>query len=290
MHLLESLLYMASEIWEARQVSELLQHGQREYKKTVQAMCTLEAEGHARALQLLKSSEFWCMLSPLRRTVRTRCLVFRLVSKMLCCLEQNLTMVNKTMPNPLWLLLEDGDKEWLLKFPDELPQCFKDSWSEMFLERVEGRLTCEAARAVLICIAETSQNENIRIESLMASVRRWLLLMSTNTHTAHFEDLVANWNCHRIRNRVLPVQPPELPKQLQSRKVACIPRDGATIFLLDLTSPPPPSPAHGPLARVGGAKTYICIYLFCFLYVTNGTPCFRAPTPTPPPRTMTFSK
>ena len=134
MHLLESLLYMASELWEARQVSELLQHGQREYKKTVQAKCTLETECHARALQLLKSSEFWCMLSPLRRIVKTRNLVFRLVSEMLSCLEQNLSMANKTMPNPLWLLLDDGDKGELLKFLDELPQCFKDSWSEMFLE------------------------------------------------------------------------------------------------------------------------------------------------------------
>ena len=176
-------------------------------------------------------------------------------------------MVNKTMPNPLWLLLDDGDKGELLKFLDELPQCFKDSWSEMFLEHFEGRLTCEAARAVLICIAETSQNENIRIESLMASIRRWLLLMSTNTHTAHFENLVANWNCHRIRNRVLPVQPPVLPKQRQSRTVASIPRDGATNLFLDLTIPPPPSPSHGSLVRVGGAKAYICIYgffFFCF--------------------------
>ena len=164
---------------------------------TIAASLQLEEECFQQAALLLHEELLWRGLPDRALTVQHRCLCFRLISRMACCVEQLLACSHRRYPTKLFRLLVMTD----ISIVDEVrtdPDCLKDPWSIRFLSSFPNP-RCDEALAVLSFLAELIKCDIAAIECRHAAIRRWVHSRGLQAHSVDLEDLSSEWVCQRAR-------------------------------------------------------------------------------------------
>jgi hypothetical protein len=156
-----------------------------------------EEECFQQAALLLHEELLWRGLPDRALTVQHRCLCFRLISRMACCVEQLLACSHRRCPTQVFRLLVMTD----ISIVDEVrtdPDCLKDPWSIRFLSSFPNP-RCDEALAVLSFLAELIKCDIAAIECRHAAIRRWVHSRGLQAHSVALKDVPSEWVCQRAR-------------------------------------------------------------------------------------------
>ena len=196
--LMEAAMQMSGKTWEAHELNALLIDGVRHYRISETASSRQERGCIDRLKTLMSVPEMWVGMKPNSRSGTNRCLAFRMISKIICGVKELLMEMNDAFPTRLFLFLDAEGKD-NMTWGGHL-QCLCDDFSWDLITRViSEELTEEDAIAMLVAIAEDTLVDNVTVETLFASVRRWLHALSENVQQMSFEDLQASWTGQRAR-------------------------------------------------------------------------------------------
>ena len=149
------------------------------------------------AVATLYNSDDWNVLPPSRVTVECRALVFRMVARMACAVEELLASRHRRCPFLTFRLLCDWEGTL-----GKLKPCMLDTWSKRILGDIN---TLEERKdellALLALVAELVTVDISQVEARHASLRRILYGQSLQTHRLTFPSLSAQWLCTQIRRR-----------------------------------------------------------------------------------------
>ena len=199
---MESLLTVAGSLWEEGQLhqaaSDLL-HGRpvtRQYRVALAATGQVERACLKKASLLLIQPKMWSCIPASAVVAHKNCLAFRVVSRLMCSVYQMLAVPRKKMPTRLFAVLADPS---CADSVAATPPCQRSSYSHAHLEEHAGDLTSPISLAKLSLAAHLTTKDIALLESLNASIRRWLLLRSLHTHTMDFKNLSSEWVLQRAR-------------------------------------------------------------------------------------------
>ena len=171
-------LELSSDMWSEKMMAEAVlrsQDGQplcRELRVTVAATQQLEKKCLAQVSLLLDEAKLWGGLPETSLTVGQRCLAFRMVSRIACCVEELLCSEHRRFPVALFRLLATPDGATAAELK-AVPACVLDPWSQHFFETYEDPL-CREALAVLESVASNLKLDIAEIECRHAAIRRHL--------------------------------------------------------------------------------------------------------------------
>lgn len=171
----------------------------QEYRVTVAVANTLEQQCLDKIELLMKPGSLLACLPSSGQTGGAHCLVFRMLSRLACGVHQLLVAPHLRFPIQLFRLLHGDGRE---AFADELrstPNCLLGAFSADFLNRHRESLTGDEALASLAFVARNLKMEIVQIEAKRASIRRWLMGRSLQTHTVSFKNLGVAWILQRVR-------------------------------------------------------------------------------------------
>lgn len=215
--LLEAHFTVAGQAWEEEQQSKLLRPGiappERLYRIGVAASGVDETRFSNQTSMLLHRAECWQALPIEAMTVGFRCLAYRMVSRMACCVEALLRQPHTKYPVKLFLLLARPELAPQLAGD---PRCCMDSLTKSLLTQHPG-FDGDEFRAKLTLLATVLLKDISVIESKHASVRRVLMQASLQVHPMSFKELSASWCFQQARKRL------EMQSPASRRKVPCVP-------------------------------------------------------------------
>lgn len=169
---------------------------EREFRAAIAATGRLEGECLARVGQLLREPDMWRAMPTKGLCVQKNALAFRMVSRMGCCVHQLVAVPHTQMPTKMFRVLADPASASEVA---ATPTCMQDAWSANFLAEHGKDLLSAKSLAILTTLAYPTAKDISQLESKHASIRRWLLLRSHQTHTMDFKDLSAEWVLQRTR-------------------------------------------------------------------------------------------
>jgi hypothetical protein len=148
----------------------------RDFRATVIARCDHEEDCLKRVEALLGESELWAIMPREGVTVSMRCLGFRALNRIKCCVAELLVAPQKKMPMPLFLLLVDPHVVAKLR---SIPTCMLDSFSRDFLAKHAANLLAKMPIAFLTFLAYLWTSDTVTIEKRNAMIRRFCLFGQT---------------------------------------------------------------------------------------------------------------
>ena len=149
---------------------------------------------------LLSSARPWSLLPSSAHTVLHRCLVFRMLSRIGCCVEELLMKEHRGMPTRLFQLI-DGDgatAEFATELRATTPDCLRDAWCRQFMNSYADMLSPDA-KAVLTLQGSLLKYDIAQIECRHAALRRWLMARGLQTHVTDFQRLSGDWMAQQLR-------------------------------------------------------------------------------------------
>jgi hypothetical protein len=200
--LMETLLTVAGSSWEEGQLHQAasdLVRGRpvtRQYRVALAATGQVERACLQKASLLLAQPTMWCAIPASSVVVHKNCLAFRMLSRLMCSVYQLLAVPHKQMPTRLFAVLADPA---CADSVAATPPCQRTSYADAHLEEHAGDLTSPKSLAKLSLAAHLTTKDIALLESLNASIRRWLLLRSLHTHTMDFKNLSSEWVLQRAR-------------------------------------------------------------------------------------------
>lgn len=205
--LMSQYLKMAGSDWDAKQMRAILKAQEagrpiaREFRVTIAASNILEAKCLDKVRLLIQCGPLWTCLPPSGLTVGTRCLVFRMLHRLACAVHELLIAPHRRFPTKLFLLLGVKGEQLEVLANDMLatPVCLLDTFTAEFFNKYRPSLTNDEPMAILEFVARTMKREIVQIEAKHASVRRWLMSRSLQTHTLSFKRLGVSWVLQRLR-------------------------------------------------------------------------------------------
>ena len=169
----------------------------RDYPLGVAAMGTLEAKFHDSLNQLWQHSPLWSLIPPKKRTVQTRALAFRLLSRAAASVHHLLSESHQTCPVRLYKLLADPDLAPTLA---EQPPCVKDSWTQA-LQKQYPRFSEPEFMNILIGLGCSLRTDISSIEAKHASIRRQLTSKSIQTWRLGLSQASSEWILQGCRRK-----------------------------------------------------------------------------------------
>ena len=203
--LMSSYLTMAGDDWNAAQIKACLharlagREPHREYRVSVAASNVLEEACLARVHTLLGSDTLWATLPEAALTKSNRALAFRMLSRLACGVHELLIKPHRDMPTRLFALLLRPLPDGIVQQIKDTPPCMQDDFTKEFLEAHGGDLLADRPQAILTHLARIMKKETVDIECRHASIRRFLISKSVQTHTLKFADLGRHWVLQRWR-------------------------------------------------------------------------------------------
>ena len=216
-------LELSSDQWNERAMAEAVRRlhaGQpmaRDFRVAVAAAQHLEQDCLRQVSLLLREDKLWSGLPESSLTVSQRCLIYRMLSRTGCCVEELLISEHRRFPIAVFRLLATPD----LATARELlgtPECVRDSWGHGFLEAYPDPL-CNEAMAVLVCVASMLKLDIAEIECRHAAIRRHLSTR-IHTHVMGFGELSGMWMAQQARTRAAVVEHGAIGLKLRPRKTA----------------------------------------------------------------------
>ena len=141
------------------------------------------------AVRLLLTEALWSELPTPCLHVAHRCLIFRMVSRIGCCVEQMLRAQHRWLPIALFRLLRTP-AEATAKVLTATPECSRDSRSAHFWKE-HPDLCADEALAALTAVAVLCKVGIAQIECHHAAVQQ--------THVMNFEELSGHFTAQRHR-------------------------------------------------------------------------------------------
>eukprot|EP00971_Amphidinium_carterae_P347058 6488871-Amphidinium_carterae.6 len=201
MGLMSMILTSSGQGWELEQRVQCLKHlhnpqeAPRLYNATVAANLDLEEEFY-HDLQRWSNTCLWELVDEKSLKLSFNSLLFRMLSKQGCLVEQELRSMHQCFPFAMFQLLPPQTVE-----PDHIlqqPECVLDEWSVAMRSQfptLTGHLfqQCLEAHAMVISTSVAG------IESRHSSVRRHLTVRSVQTHSLPAQSLSAHWVMQNIR-------------------------------------------------------------------------------------------
>eukprot|EP00971_Amphidinium_carterae_P289936 5756959-Amphidinium_carterae.10 len=204
--LMHSQFEAVSEAWELKQrvlvAEHLLRTGNDQASLPVRHwMLTVAAHGlHEEAfldsLNDLFHGDLWWMLPISSYTAGFNNMLFKIMSKEGCCVEYYLGSAHKRYPVTFFKCIHNPG---FLKEVKNVKSCLLDEWSSGLLSSLEG-CTETQVQQVLICHAQLVATNISNVEACHASIRRSLVLQSTNTSTLDLASNSAMWVAQTLRN------------------------------------------------------------------------------------------
>ena len=147
----------------------------RQYRVLIAATHVLEDEFHASTKTLLQDSTLWQFLPDDVLVQRFQCLLFRMLSRMMCAVHELLRQPHARYPFRLFLVLEDRDVGDVVAEDARGRPCSFDSFAKGFVEQFGAdNIGGDDASVCLEAIAAQLQTSIAHIESRRAALRRFL--------------------------------------------------------------------------------------------------------------------
>lgn len=203
--LLSGKFAVAGEEWERQQRKNTLDaasKGQcgfhvRDYRLAVAARGTDEAQCLEKIRTLLDQLVMWAVLPPTDRTVSLRGLVFRMLSRAGCSVQELLVAPHAQFPIKLFRLLHEPG---LGPRFAETPDCMLDPWT-LQMKRDYPTFSGEEFQVCLAFYGLLVWRDMSQVEARHATIRRSATLNSVQTHPVTLSDLSARWTFLQVRKR-----------------------------------------------------------------------------------------
>jgi hypothetical protein len=200
-------IHIASEAWERRQqalvarakLNGTFSYASRSYRVVEAASNKAEDKALQQLSMLYFCNMMWALLPITSITAETRCLIFRLLSRVGCGIEELLRQTHRTSKFMMFLLL--AGTPGILAYLQGRPPCTLCPWARRICDYYSHdfggaeMMAYLAFRALVIC---TDMSD---IESLHAWIRRLLTTRSAQTHLMSLVDVGSNWLLSRGRKR-----------------------------------------------------------------------------------------
>jgi hypothetical protein len=171
----------------------------RRFRASIAASLELEKACVDQIGELLSNPQPWSLLPPASLTLRHRCLVFRMLSRIGCCVEEVLMKEHRGMPTRLFtLIVGDVTAAAAEALRRSTLECLRDQWCRQLMHTYADMLSPEA-QAVLILQASLHKFDIGQIEHRHSSIRRWLHARGLQTHVFEFQRLSAEWMAQQLR-------------------------------------------------------------------------------------------
>lgn len=173
----------------------------RDFPITVAAKNLVENKALSRLAMLMFQGGMWeGIMQPESHTKKMVCFSFRLISRSICQIENDLKVRHDRFPVNMFLLLHDPSQlDRILK----VRRCLWDDWSlrhESECESVGGLGGTVAYQKMLIA-ARLASLDTGPIESLHAAIRRRIMALGVQTHGVLFDEVSADFTIDRSRTR-----------------------------------------------------------------------------------------
>ena len=189
----------------------------RDFRITIAASQRLEKECQRQTAMLLCEAKLWSALPEGCLTVSHRCLVYRMLSRLACCVEELLCSEHRRYPIALFRLLDSPDAATAADIKG-VPECVLDSFSSDFLGTYPDP-TCDEALAVLSSVAALLKLDIAEIECRHAAIRRHLHTR-VQTHVMCFSHLSGMWMSQQSRSKAAVGERGAIGVKLRPRKPA----------------------------------------------------------------------
>ena len=188
---------MASDDWDVKESAKLARAlaagqsgvGARRYRLSEIAVGAADAIFFEQLRIVFDEGVLWAGLPPQCRIVSYRALVFKSASRAGCTFQRLLGHVHKGFPCQLFRLLYDPS---LGSEFEKVSPCLLGPWARAFLEE-HPKLDDPAALHILEVMAMLLMVDISQVESKHASIRRMLVILSTQTCGLDIEQLSALW-------------------------------------------------------------------------------------------------
>lgn len=189
---------VAGEAWDIDQAAKVLDGSAtegtinwacREYRLVIAATCQEEKRFFQQLHLLFEEPVLWSALPAKAFTLHYRALVFKMLSRMGCCVQELHQHPHEQLPFQLFRLLREPELAGQLL---QIPTCRWDAWS-MAMREKHPALADADFYAKLAAVALMAWKDISRIEAKHASIRRILYQRSTHTHSLEFGSLSADW-------------------------------------------------------------------------------------------------
>lgn len=221
--LLTDQLTVASEQWEREQQCKAAEaHAKgatdwadtRQFRLAIAAGSENEKRLFGQLALLWTSPKFWILIPPTSWTISFRSLCFRPLSRLACAVHKLLVAPRTSFPVRLFLLLQHPEMaEEFAKVPD----CMLDAWS-LRMRQEHPTLSDDTFRAKLAVCALLAWKDISAVEARHASIRRMLIVASTQTHQQAFHELSAQWVFLQHRNRMADFAPWTVGRQKKKNR------------------------------------------------------------------------
>eukprot|EP00971_Amphidinium_carterae_P134771 2670820-Amphidinium_carterae.2 len=203
MNMMLNILNISGQDWEVEQEATFLLKKRsgaaltgpgRHFQLTVAADLQLEKNFYDLLASMFEAS-LWEVIPEKRHTVAQNALVFRLLSRAGCLVEENIRQPHRCFPCAMFQLLSrTATPEQILS----LPRCLMDKWSSELLERMPT-LQGQEFHATLELQARLGTSTIAGIESRHSSIRRHLVGKSLQTHVFPVDELSAQFVMQQLR-------------------------------------------------------------------------------------------
>eukprot|EP00971_Amphidinium_carterae_P174034 3449492-Amphidinium_carterae.5 len=206
--LLHRQFEVVSERWEVKQRVLMAQHllktdndmtsrPRRHWMLTVAAHGLHEQEFFQSLQDDLFDDKLWWMMPSSCCTAGFNNMFFSILSRQGCCVEHYLGNPHRTYPWAIFKAIHNPD---FLEEVRNVKPCLLDAWTRNLLETLHGRSDTDIQQ-VLICHAQLLGTNISNIEAGHASIRRCLVLQSTQTATMDFAYTSAMWVAQTFRTK-----------------------------------------------------------------------------------------
>eukprot|EP00971_Amphidinium_carterae_P345902 6487089-Amphidinium_carterae.2 len=167
----------------------------RQYKVTIAASQVLEEKFFSKLSHLLSCKDHWKYLPLEKFTTKTRCTILKLLSKAGCAVHQVYADPHTHFPVAMFNMLQ---QPLLARELRSKPSCVKDSWSKKMTD-IHQNWFSELFKLELTLQASLLSTDITQIEARHASVRRQLVMRSTQVKTMTMNSLGSEWVFQQVR-------------------------------------------------------------------------------------------
>eukprot|EP00971_Amphidinium_carterae_P352704 6492709-Amphidinium_carterae.4 len=205
MDLLHSQFKVASDAWEIQQQVLVVRHMQADSEGCSNQMCRhwmvtiaaqmLHEQSFMQSLsRLYDNQDCWQLLLQDRWTNDVRAMIFKILSRQGCAIEELLKHPHGCFPVKLFKLIHSPH---LKADMCSQPACMMDAWTVELIAHIKD---CDEEQMLQILVAHAQQlSTNIAVtETLHASIRRQIS-SQVQTWCKSFEDISSEWVCQSFR-------------------------------------------------------------------------------------------
>eukprot|EP00971_Amphidinium_carterae_P012455 245093-Amphidinium_carterae.1 len=171
----------------------------RTYPLLVAAAGSIEGTFYEKVKEMLQDEETWNAFSPGDRTLGLQSFCHRLFFRACCCVEELYAKPHKSFPTRLFGLLHDVSQAASIK---AIPSCCKDDWTNMLQQKYPD-LQGEEFQHVLLSQSCLIKTDISALEAKHATIRRFLVSKSVQTHKLGLETTSCEWLLQHMRKRHL---------------------------------------------------------------------------------------